>query len=196
MRSILKHLLKNRIVILSVFDIAIIFWIAWYESRIEYERLLENEYNILSEMGLPTIPLCEVIYNTIIVAIVVNMIVSVLELRRIRKKKLVKHDLMIAFTYFSLIVFCMLWGSFYLSSRICSGIINESNTLFRLPIWLFGEESFTNVVTVQKLYMLLCIIHLSICFYYMFLCFHKINVIDGEPNNQTSGDSKTGGDSK
>ena len=47
MKSILNSLINNRIVILCVFDIAIVFWILWYESGIQYEPLLEVEYNIL-----------------------------------------------------------------------------------------------------------------------------------------------------
>ena len=63
MKSILKHLVNHMILILCVFDIAIVFWILWYEGRIQYEPLLEEEYNILSRMGLPTIPLSETVYN-------------------------------------------------------------------------------------------------------------------------------------
>ena len=63
MKSILNSLINNRIVILCVFDIAIVFWILWYESGIQYEPLLEVEYNILSGMGLPTIPLSEAVYK-------------------------------------------------------------------------------------------------------------------------------------
>ena len=116
MKLILNYLL-NKIAVLCVFDIAIVFWIIWYEGRIQYEPLLEQEYSLLSEMGLPTIPLSEVIYNTIITAIVINMIVIVFESRKLRHKKFQKYDLAIAFAYFSLIMFCMLCGCFYISSR-------------------------------------------------------------------------------
>ena len=68
-------------------DIVIIFWMAWYESHIQYESLLEVEYDVLSKMGLPTIPLNETIYNTIIIAIVVNIIVLIIEsLKRDNRK--------------------------------------------------------------------------------------------------------------
>ena len=46
MKSILKYLLKNRILILSVIDIALIIWIIWYESRIQYEALPDCNYNM------------------------------------------------------------------------------------------------------------------------------------------------------
>lgn len=163
-------MLKNKLVVLSVFDVAIVFWIAWYEKGIEYEQLLEIQYDVLSEMGLPLIPLCDAIYNTIIVVIVFNMIVLLLELRRRYKRKYVKHELTIAFVYFSLFMFCMLWGSFYVSTKIYSGVISESNTLFQLPIWLFGKELFTSIITVPKLYMSVCTIHLCICLSYLYLC--------------------------
>ena len=170
MKSILNSLINNRIVILSVFDIAIVFWILWYEGRIQYEPLLEVEYNILSEMGLPTIPLSEAVYNTIIVAIVVNMIVLVIESRKRYNRKCRKNDLIIAFMYFSLIMSFMLLGSFYISSRIHSGIINEYNLLFRFPIWIIGRDLFISVVTVTRLYLSLCIIHLCVCSFYIYLC--------------------------
>lgn len=170
MKSILKHLVNHMILILCVFDIAIVFWILWYEGRIQYEPLLEEEYNILSRMGLPTIPLSETVYNTIIVAIVVNMIVLIIESKKRHKRKYNKSDLTIAFTYFTLIMSCMLWGSFYISSRIHSGIINEYNSLFRFPIWIIGRDLFTNVITVTRLYLSLCIIHLCVCLFYIYLC--------------------------
>ena len=169
MKLILKHL-NNKIVILSIFDIAIFFWILWYEGCIQYEPLLEEEYNILSGMGLPTIPLSEAVYNTIIVAIVVNMIVLVIESKKRYKRKYNKNDLIVAFIYFLLIMSFMLLGSFYISSRIHSGIINEYNSLFRFPIWIIGRDLFTNVITVTRLYLSLCIIHLCVCLFYIYLC--------------------------
>ena len=170
MKSILNSLINNRIVILSVFDIAIVFWILWYEGCIQYEPLLEVEYNILSEMGLPTIPLSEAVYNTIIVAIVVNIIVLVIESRKRYTGKCRKDDLIVAFLYFLLIMSFMLLGSFYISSRIHSGIINEYNLLFRFPIWIIGRDLFISVVTVTRLYLSLCIIHLCVCSFYIYLC--------------------------
>jgi Ni,Fe-hydrogenase I cytochrome b subunit len=164
MKSILKHLGNHIIWILSIFDIAIVFWILWYEGGIQYEPLLEEEYNILSRMGLPTIPLSEAVYNTIIVAIVANMIVLIIESKKRYKRKYNKNDLIVAFIYFLLIMSFMLCGSFYISSRIHSGIINEYNSLFRFPIWIIGKDLFTNVVTVTRLYLSLCIIHLCVCF--------------------------------
>ena len=171
MKLILNYLL-NKIAVLCVFDIAIVFWIIWYEGRIQYEPLLEQEYSVLSEMGLPTIPLSEVIYNTIITAIVINMIVIVFESRKLRHKKFQKYDLAIAFAYFSLIMFCMLCGCFYISSRTHGDIINEFNPLFRFPIWVIGKEVFTGAVTVPKLYLSLCVIHWFICSFYAYMCIY------------------------
>ena len=137
---------------------------------LKYEPLLEVEYNILSGMGLPTIPLSEAVYNTIIVAIVVNMIVLIIESRKRYIRKCKKDDLIIAFIYFLLIMSFMLLGSFYISSRIHSGIINEYNSLFRFPIWIIGRDLFISVVTVTRLYLSLCIIHLCVCSFYIYLC--------------------------
>ena len=173
MKSIQNLLINNRIVILCVFNIAITLWIVWYEGRIQYEPLLETEYNLLLEMGLPTIPLSEAVFNTIIVAIVVNMIVLIIESRKRYIRKCKKDDLIIAFIYFLLIMSFMLCGSFYISSRIHSGIINEYNSLFRFPIWIIGRDLFISVVTVKRLYLSLCIIHLCICLFYLYLCIDK-----------------------
>ena len=170
MKSILKHLIKNRIALLCVLDVAIVIWIAWYERGIEYERLLDIQYEVLLDMGLPLIPLCETIYDTMIVTITINMVVLLLEIRRRYKRKYEEHELTIAYVYFSLIMFCMLWGSFYISTRIYGDVISESNTLFRLPIWLFGKELFTSIFTVPSLYLSVSFIHLCICLFYLHLC--------------------------
>jgi len=112
MKSIQNLLINNRIVILCVFDIAIALWIVWYEGRIQYEPLLETEYNILLEMGLPTIPLSEAVYNTIIVAIVINMIVLIIESRKRYNRKCGKNGLIIALHIFSLLCRLCYWGVF------------------------------------------------------------------------------------
>ena len=173
MKSILKVIFNNKIVILCVFDVAIIFWIVWYESRIQYEPLLEVDYNMLLEMKLPTIPLSEAVYNTIIVAIVVNIIVLIIESSKRRKRKYKKNDLTIALIYFFLIMLFMLWGSFYISSRIHSGIINEYNSLFRFPICIIGKDLFISFFTVTRLYMSLCVIHMCVCLFYIYFCVHS-----------------------
>ena len=173
MKSILKYLINNRIALLSVFNVAIIFWIAWYEGEIKYEPLLKEQYEVLSEMGLPLIPLCAAIYNTIIIAIIVNIIVVLYEILSSYKRKYVEHELVIAFIYFSLTMFCMLWGSLYISTRIYSYVVSESNTLFRLLIWLFGKDLVTNIITVPSLYLSVCMVHLCIISLYLHRCIEK-----------------------
>ena len=169
MKSTLKYLISNRIALLSVFDVAIIIWIAWYEGRIEYEPLLEKQYEVLSAMGLPLIPLCDAIYNTIIITIIVNIIVVLYEILSSYKRKYAEHEIVFAFIYFSQIMFCMLLGSFYISTKIYGYVISESNTFFRLPIWLFGKDLFTNIITVPSLYLSVCILHLCICLFYLYM---------------------------
>lgn len=166
MKSILKNLLTNRVAILCVFDIAIIIWIAWFDSCIQYEPLLDNSLNIDG----PTLPLIEQIYNTMIVAIVVNIIVIVIESRKVQKRKIVRYNLTIAFIYLFLVMFCILWGYCYLSGKIQIGVIGEDNLLFRFPIWVFGKELLTNIVTVTRLYLFLCVIHMCIYSFYVHLC--------------------------
>ena len=173
MKSILKYLINNRIALLSVFNVAIIFWIAWYEGEIKYEPLLKEQYEVLSEMGLPLIPLCAAIYNTIIIAIIVNIIIVLYEILSSYKRKYVEHELVIAFIYFSQTMFCMLWGSLYISTRIYSYVVSESNTLFRLLIWLFGKDLVTNIITVPSLYLSVCMVHLCIISLYLHRCIEK-----------------------
>ena len=168
MKSILKYLLKNRILILSVIDIALIFWIIWYESRIQYEALPDCNYN----MGKKILPLHSQTYDAMIIAIIFNSIVLFLESRKIRKRKYMKYDLIIAFSYFFIITLCMLWGYFYISNRTHNGVINEYNQLFRFPIWLFGKESVSRIITVTNLYLSLCVIHICICLIYLYMLFH------------------------
>lgn len=180
MKSTLKYLISNRIALLSVFDVAIIIWIAWYEGRIEYEPLLEKQYEVLSAMGLPLIPLCDAIYNTIIITIIVNIIVVLYEILSSYKRKYAEHEIVFAFIYFSQIMFCMLWGSFYISTKIYGYVISESNTFFRLPIWLFGKDLFTNIITVPSLYLSACILHLCICLFYLYRNIRDWHLFHGE----------------
>lgn len=168
MRLILKHILVNRLFLLSLFDIAIISWISWYENDIEYEPLLDYEHKILTEMGLPTIPLNETIYNTMIVSVLINTVVVLFDLVRMRKQKLFKYDLIIAFVYFTCALSCMLFGGYYFSTRICMGVINEYNALLQIPIFVFGKALITNYVSVIGLYIILCIVHLNICMFYLY----------------------------
>ena len=174
----LIYWMKNKLVLLSIIDIVIIFWMAWYESHIQYESLLEVEYDVLSKMGLPTIPLNETIYNTIIIAIVVNIIVLIIESLKRDNRKYQRVDFAIVLIYFFLIMSCMLWGGIYISSRMQSGIINEYNPLFRFPIWVVGKELFTKAFTVTRIYVSLCIIHECVCFSYLYLCINKYNSKD------------------
>ena len=173
MRLILKYILVNRLFLLSLFDIAIISWIPWYESGIEYEPLLDFEHKVLTEMGLPTIPLDETIYNTMIVSVFINTVVVLFDLVKMRKQKLFKYDLIIAFVYLSCALSCMLFGGYYLSTRICTGIINEYNALFQIPIFVFGKALITNYVSVIGLYIILCIVHLNICMFYLYMIKEK-----------------------
>ena len=70
MRSILRYIIKNRIAILGIIDIAIVFWIVWFERQIQYEPLLDYSSN-LSVMKLPLHP---EVYNTMIVTIILNIV--------------------------------------------------------------------------------------------------------------------------
>lgn len=180
MKSILKYLLKNRVVILSVIDIAIIFWIIWFERRIQYEPPLY--YN----MGRTILPLDSVPYDMMILAIVINSIMLVLESRKIRRRKYNKYDLIIAISYFLFITLCMSWGYFYISNRTHDGIIDESNTLFRFPIWIFGKESASRIITVTNLYLSICALHICICLFYMYLCVDEYKRITTKSREQST----------
>lgn len=169
MKSILKYVLKNRIVILSVIDIAIIFWIIWFESRIQYEAPFD--FNNLEPLPLHSEP-----YDMMLIAIVINSIVLVLESRKIRDNKFMKCDLIIAFSYFFFIVFCLSWGYFFISNRTHNGVISKSNTLFRFPIWIFGKEPVTRIITVTNLYLSLCVIHICISLRYLISILLKFRV--------------------
>ena len=61
----------------------------------------------------------------------------------------------------------MSWGYFYISNRTHNGVINEYNTLFRFPIWMFGKDSVSRIITVTNLYLSLCVIHICICIIYI-----------------------------
>lgn len=164
--TILNYMLKRRVAILSVINIVIVFWIVWFERQIQYEPLLDYDSNI----GAKLLPLHSEVYNTMIIAIIINMIVLAFESRIRRIRKYMKCDLIIAFAYLFLITFCILAGYFFILSRIQDGVIDEHNALFQFPIWLFGKDSFSSVITVTGLYSSLCIIHICICLFYLYSC--------------------------
>ena len=114
MKLILKHFFKNKLFIISLFDIFIIFWIVWFEKQIQYEPLLNGNFNIEERL----IPLHKEIYNTIIITILVNIFILVFELKRICNRKIIKYDLKIAFIYLFFVTFCMLLGYIYISTKI------------------------------------------------------------------------------
>ena len=168
MKSTLKYFLKNRLVILGIIDIAIIFWIGWFEGRIQYEPLLDDA--TLEERKLP---LEERVYDIMILGIIVNTIILLSESRHIRKRVFVKYDLPIAFAYFGLITFCLLLGYLHIMEKSHCLVIREENTMFLIPIRIVGEERFTSVITVKNLYLSLCVIHICTCLLYMYLCLCK-----------------------
>lgn len=176
MKSILKILLKNRLIHLILIDLSIILWIVWFESRIQYEPPLD--YTDLEAMKLPLI---EEEYNMMIIGIFINIIVLINEYFKIRNRKILKYDLIVMFVYSFLISICMLLGWFYISARTQCGVIDESNTLFRLPIWIFGKKTISNFITVTSLYLSICIIHICVCTIYMYKCVENFK---GENVNQ------------
>lgn len=169
MKSILKYMLKNGVVILSIIDIAIILWIIWFEEHLQYEPLLDYSSNIEDRKQ----PLVSQVYNTIIMAIVANIIVLVSEFSKIRNCGFIKCGLIIGFIYYILIIFCMLLGYYHISIKSHNLVIYEGNILFRFPIWIFGKELFISIVTVTNLYVSLCVIHVCICSLYIYLYFKE-----------------------
>ena len=121
------------VAILSVINIVIVFWIVWFERQIQYEPLLDYDSNI----GAKLLPLHSEVYNTMIIAIIINMIVLAFESRTRRIRKYMKCDLIIAFAYLFLITFCMMAGYFFILSRIQDGVIDEHNALFRYALYIF-----------------------------------------------------------
>lgn len=175
MKSTLRYLQENRIALLCILDIAIILWIIWFERRIQYEPLLDYEI----KMGVPKLPLHPSIYNTIIVSIIINTIVVIFESRKIGKHVWYKYNLTSTYIYICIMMFCLLWGGGYLASRDHFGVISQNNTLFQFPIWIFGEQRFTSLITVTSLYISVCFIHLGICLCYLKICIYKKKIFKG-----------------
>ena len=169
MKSILRFLIKNRIVILGIIDIAIVFWIVWFERQIQYEPILNDGSN-LSVMKLPLHP---EVYNTIIVTIIFNIMALIYELRINHARVYVRSQGVILSVYLLVVLFCVILGYNYISTRLSNGVIDEYNTLFRLPIWLFGKELFSNFIGVTSRYLLLGTIHICLCVFNLYLCIKK-----------------------
>ena len=170
MKSILRYMIKNRIAILGIIDIAIVFWIVWFERQIQYEPLLDYSSN-LSEMKLPLHP---EVYNTIIVTIILNIVTMIYELRINRISELKRSNWLILSGYYFIVLSCMIIGFYYLSTRTSDGVIDEYNTLFRFPIWLFGKELFSTFITITSLYYSLCAIHICLCVLNLYLFIKKM----------------------
>ena len=177
MKSFLKYILTNRTVILCTIDFAIIFWIIWFENRLEYEPLLDYTSSLEDRCT----PLMPQVYNVMIIAIVANIIVSVGELRKKRTCH-IKWDIAIGTIYFCLISFCMLLGYYHISTKSHNLIIYEGNMLFRFPIWIFGKELFTSIVSVKNLYISLCVIQFSLCLLYLYSQVSKYRKAKNCPN--------------
>ena len=157
--SILRCMIKNRVAILGIIDIAIVFWIVWFERQIQYEPLLDYSSN-LSVMKLPLHP---EVYNTMIVTIILNIVAMIYELKNNRTSEFMRSNWLILSGYFIVVLFCMITGYYYISTRASDGVIDEYNTLFRFPIWLFGKELFSAFITITSLYYSLCGIHICLC---------------------------------
>ena len=170
MKLILRCMIKNRIAILGIFDIIIVFWIVWFERQIQYEPLLDYSSN-LSAMKLPLHP---EVYNTIIITIILNIVALIYELRIDSISEFKRSHWLILSGYFIIVLFCMITGYRYISTRASDGVIDEYNTLFRFPIWLFGKELFSSFITITSLYYSLCALHICLCMLNLYLCVKKM----------------------
>lgn len=159
MKSPLKNILNNRIALLGILDVLVIFWIIWNEGQIQYEPPIDYREIIY--------PLEPNTYNTIIVTIIVNIIVMINEIKRLSDKTLEKANLKVAVIYIIFIICSLTCGYFHITSRTGNGVISECNALFAFPLMLFGKKDFVSVITVTNLYLSLCIIHISSCIVYI-----------------------------
>lgn len=159
MKSTLRNILNNRIALLGILDVLVIFWIIWNEGQIQYEPPIDYRDIIY--------PLEPNTYNTIIVTIIVNIIVMINEIKRLSDKTLEKANLKVAVIYIIFIICSLACGYFHITSRTGNGVISECNALFAFPLMLFGKKDFVNVITVTNLYLSLCIIHISSCIVYI-----------------------------
>lgn len=162
MRSTLKNILKDRILLLTVSDILVVIWIIWSESRVQYEPPLwghEDTY---------ILPIVEQTYNVMIFAILINIVLVIGNIKKYYRKTLANYELAVFIIYFIFVLCSLLWGYSYIASRSGSGIIDEGSILFCLPIMLFGEETITSVINVENVYISLCVILISSCIVYIY----------------------------
>lgn len=163
MKLILKNILNNRILLLGILDLLIIFWIIWNEGSIQYEPPLYD----CQDSNVNTLPLIPETYNTIIVTIIANIIVLISEIGRLFRKTLEKDNFKVMVAYFVFAICFLAWGYFHISSRSGSGVISEYNALFEIPVMLIGKNAFESVITVINLYISLCVIHICSCIVYI-----------------------------
>ncbi|WP_407403145.1 hypothetical protein [Sodaliphilus sp.] len=165
MKSTLKRILKKRIVVLGFIDVLVILWIIWSEGQIQYEPPLDYRDIVY--------PLDSNIYNTIIVTIIVNILVLIGETKMSYGKAFGNANLILAIIFFIFITCCITWGYYYITTRIGSGVIDECNILFFLPVMLFGKDFFVNIATVINLYVSLCVILTVSCIVYISILFQN-----------------------
>lgn len=161
MRSILNNILKDRILLLTIIDIMVLVWIVWNENGKQYEPPLcgyEDTY---------ILPIDEATYNIMILSTLINIVVVISNIKRLYQKTLENANLKVLITYLIFVICSLGWGYFYIASRSESGIIDEGNILFCLPIMLFGEENITTLINVENFYISLCFIHISSCIVYI-----------------------------
>ena len=102
-----------------------------------------------------------------IFTILINIIVVIGNINRFYYKSLEHFNLAVFFIYFIFVLCSLLLGYSYIASRSGSGIIDEGNILFCLPIMLFGEETVTSVINVENFYISLCAILICSCIVYI-----------------------------
>ena len=56
---------------------------------------------------------------------------------------------------------------FYAQSVRLFVCIDGGNLMFAFPIWLFGADLVSNVITVTNLYISLCVIHICLTLFYL-----------------------------
>lgn len=162
--------LSDRLLILCVMDILVIFWILWYESRIQYEPLLD--YSLAKDVK--TLPLIPETYNTIILTIITNIIVMIIEFKKKYTKIRDKYAQSILVLYVFIAISCLFLGYSYISSRLEAGVISETNILFRFPILFLGKNTVTSIQTAMNLYVVLCVSHICTCIIYVTKCVYPL----------------------
>ena len=161
-KSILRIILHNTMARLIVFNLIIFIYMLYDESRTFYESWFEPLPSELTYLK----PMVPERYNIIIVVFFINAIVLFFKLKRKLNENEIRIEFISATIYMAIIDILISIGYTVLALTTHSTIVS-GNMLFVIPCKLIGEDAIEDIGLENKLYIVLCIMVISLTLCYL-----------------------------